>query len=73
MPNTNKPQCEICEDTGIQQRYALSMSLPCECRTGKVMELNFKRLRLSELQAEVINFQREITELENEIQLIEEA
>jgi uncharacterized Zn finger protein len=69
---TAKPICEICDDTGIDDRF--SNYRACNyCRTGQVLKLNFKRLRLSELQAEVINFQREITELENEIQLIEEA
>lgn len=68
---TAKPICEICDDTGIDDRF--SNYRACNyCRAGQVLKLNFMRVKHAEMQQDLYSLEREIQHLEQAIQLVEE-
>lgn len=58
--------CEICEDTGFNDRYATPVVCTA-CREGKRQQLIYLRRRIIELSDEAVAIQREINTLENEL------
>lgn len=65
-----KPLCTICEDTGIDDRLA-NYRACSYCRKGKVLKLNFLRVKHAEMQQNVYGLEREIKHLETAIPLVE--
>lgn len=61
--------CPICEDTGIDDRLANYRACG-HCRKGKVLQLNYLRIKAAEMQQEVYSAQREIQHLEQTIPVI---
>ncbi|CCU70903.1 hypothetical protein [Thalassolituus oleivorans] len=70
MTANKQPNCQVCEDTGIDDRTPNYRACD-QCRKGRLLYLNHLRLKAEELQQAVYSTEREITALEKSIPLVE--